>query len=342
MNRPDKTGGGAVRRLIVIALFAGGILTGIVIDRVWTGMGDKQPPLVEKREGGYTFINPLLQCDGAQEIIGDREIKSFQRKIRGYVDAVVNKKRATQVSIYYRDLNNGPSFGVNDHERFAPASLLKVPLMIAYYKMAESRPAVLKEQLVYDGSQDRNKTKFFRASRAIEPGKRYTVDELIEMMTAYSDNNAMFLLLNHLDRTFREKVYQDLGVFDPNASVYDYMSVKEYSSCYRVLFNSSYLNREYSERALRYLAKPDFRDGMVGGLPPGITVAQKYGERSFDDPNIKELHDCGIVYYPNMPYLLCIMTKGADYGVLADTIKEISAIIVTEVDRHQRSLQSNK
>lgn len=104
-------------------------------------------------------------------------------------------------------------------------------------------------------------------------------------------------------------MYEDIGLFDQADEVHNIMSVTEYTSCFRILFNSSYLSRERSELALRYLALPDFTLGINKGVPPDITVAQKYGEHAYLD--VKELHDCGIVYYPNMPYLLCIMTKGS-------------------------------
>jgi beta-lactamase class A len=323
---------------MVSALFAAGIMTGVIIDRILTGM-EKKPTLTEKREGGYRFINPLLECDGGQDIIGDQEVRPFQHTIEAYVDGVLEEKRASQVSVYFRDLTNGPSFGVNEDERFAPASLLKVPLMIAYYKMAEFRPALLKERLLYDGKLDTNRIENFKAPKALKPGKRYTIEELIEMMIAYSDNNAMHLLFNHMDQEYRKKVYQDLGIVDSETEG-DVMSVEEYTSCFRVLFNSSYLNRELSERALRYLAEPDFPYGIMGGVPPGVIVAQKYGERAYEGTNVKELHDCGIVYYPNSPYLLCVMTSGSDFDFLSETIRGISAMVFTEVDRNQIALQA--
>jgi hypothetical protein len=297
MKRTKITKGHPVWWFIVSVLFVGGIITGIIMDRVWTETRKRPSPLVEKREGGYTFINPLLECEGSEEIISDPEVRSFQGKLEAYINEVVNEKRASDVSVYFRDLTNGPTFGVNEDERFAPASLFKVPTMIAYFKMAESRPSLLKEQLVYDGKEDLNELEHFKASHAIEPGKRYTIEELIEMMIVYSDNNANRLLNEHLGRGFINKVYADLGIAGPaflgRNFRGDFINVEEYTSCFRFLFNSSYLNRDLSERALRYLAQSDFPYGIIGGVPHGINCALKYGERTFKGTNVKELHDCG-------------------------------------------------
>jgi beta-lactamase class A len=49
-------------------------------------------------------------------------------------------------SIYYRDFKNGPWILINGEETFTPASLLKVPIMIALYKLAETNPAILTEE----------------------------------------------------------------------------------------------------------------------------------------------------------------------------------------------------
>jgi beta-lactamase class A len=63
----------------------------------------------------------------------------------------VKKKKAdgavSDIGVYYRDLNNGPWFGVNERQDFLPASLLKLPLMLNFYKIAETRPQVLQEKL---------------------------------------------------------------------------------------------------------------------------------------------------------------------------------------------------
>ncbi len=180
-------------------------MTGIVIDRVWTQMEQKPMDFVEKHEGGYTFINPLLECDSGKDTIGDRELRPFQKGIQAFIDDAVRKKLASSVSVYFRDLSNGPAFGVNEDDRYTLASLLKVPLMIVYFKATESQPSLLKKKLLYDGKQDRNKMEHFKGSHAIKPGKSYTVEESIKMMVMYSDNNAAALLDKNMDEGYQER-----------------------------------------------------------------------------------------------------------------------------------------
>lgn len=48
--------------------------------------------------------------------------------------------------------------------------------------------------------------------------------------------------------------------------------------------------------------------------------------------NSRELHDCGIIYHPYRPYLLCVMTSGKDFQGLKDTIQAISTLTYQEVN----------
>ena len=80
-----------------------------------------------------------------------------------------------------------------------------------------------------------------------------------------------------------------------------------------------------SEKALELLSKTTFNDGIVAGLPENIVVSHKFGEYIL--PDEIELHDCGIIYYVQNPYFLCVMTRGKDEGELKNTISGISKII---------------
>ena len=286
------------------------------------------------RAGGFKFTNPLLECEAAENTFV--ELKPFKKKIQAFVDDANEKSNHIDfVSLYFRDLNNGPWFGVNEKATFSPASLLKVPLMMAYYKMSETQPDILKQK--YTITQDNIKqivpnSQTIIPSQRLEIGKDYTTDELIEHMILYSDNDSAQLLISHMDLSELVKTYQDFGIELPDTDpLGTKIDIKTYAGLFRILFNASYLNPANSEKALNLLSRVGFKDGLVAGVPDGISVSHKFGER-VGPGDEKQLHDCGIVYYPNHPYLLCIMTKGDSLDELTGLVRDTSQQVYNEVD----------
>jgi len=88
---------------------------------------------------------------------------------------------------------------------------------------------------------------------------------------------------------------------------------------------------------LSLLTHTNFTSGLTAGIPKNIVVAHKFGEATDDDVSgsiiSRELHDCGIIYYPGKPYLLCVMTKGTDFSKLEGVISGISEIAYDFVSR---------
>jgi len=111
--------------------------------------------------------------------------------------------------------------------------------------------------------------------------------------------------------------------------------VLTYAGFFRILYNGTFLSKEMSDKALGVLTGVAFRRGIVAGVGDGVTVAHKFGERS-EETGAKQLHDCGIVYYPRHPYLLCVMTKGADFDALAGELSAISRAVYQEIDSQHR------
>jgi hypothetical protein len=91
---------------------------------------------------------------------------------------------------------------------------------------------------------------------------------------------------------------------------------------------------------LSLLVQSDFGGGLQSGVPPNIKVANKFGERILESGE-KQLHDCGIIYYPDNPYQLCIMTSGNNFKELEKIIREISKEVYEEVDSRRVSHINN-
>ncbi|MDX6770959.1 MAG: serine hydrolase, partial [Elusimicrobiota bacterium] len=159
----------------------------------------------------------------------------------------------------------------------------------------------------------------------------------VERMIVLSDNNAFTLLSRVVDPGELDRVYALLRVQNPRSQADDqFLSVQTYASFFRILYNASYLTKDQSQKALEYLAESEFDMGLEAGTPKEVTVAHKFGESGRANSAERQLHDCGIVYHPTKPYLLCVMTRGADMKALAGAIAETSRLVYAEVDGSTR------
>jgi beta-lactamase class A len=215
---------------------------------------------------------------------------------------------------------------------------LKIVLMIAYFRDEEIHPGSLAKRHTYSASMDDlNQAIPFASTSALRVGQSYTSLELIRAMIIDSDNGAKDVLLEDANDETVAQVYKDLKIPDPAAlpaGGYT-ISPREYSLFFRILYNATYLDRSLSEKAMEILGEARFADGLIGGLPKGVTVAHKYGEHVNGDGGAVtsvELHDCGVVYGPNLPYFLCVMTTGKDVPGLTRTIQDISRAVYDSVD----------
>ena len=144
-------------------------------------------------------------------------------------------------------------------------------------------------------------------------------------------------MFNNISSARQEKTFSELDIPIPSQDPNYSLTAKEYASFFRILYNASYLSKKSSEEGLSLLSQSEFKDGIVSSLPKNIVVAHKFGEREEEGKDgkiINQLHDCGIVYYPDYPYLLCVMTRGeSSLTDLSNIIKETSGIIFDEVSK---------
>lgn len=285
----------------------------------------------EMRSGGsYKFINPLLECDNYVQS-NLQSINSLESKLNLYIQQVKAENKAVHVSIYFRDLNNGPWMGINEQDNFSPASLLKVPILIAALKKAEVDPSFLTKKIKFEKYVDAISQNIVD-DKLIKLGKSYTIEELLVKMIAHSDNEAKDLIIANIGDDLFTRVLTDIGINITGVGpADDFVSVKDYSSFFRLLYNATYLNKTMSEKALEILSQTSFSQGIVAGVPTGTVVSHKFGERAFGDSNVKQLHDCGIVYLNSHPYLLCVMTRGNDFAQLGTVIAGASDIVYKEI-----------
>ncbi|MBI2146267.1 serine hydrolase [Candidatus Woesearchaeota archaeon] len=226
-------------------------------------------------------------------------------------------------AFYFQSLNSGASIGLREKETFYSGSLRKVPLLVAILQQVEEGELDF-DTIITIEPEDINSYSGPLGSQG--SGQVLTLFELMNYTTFYSDNTAAEVLLRIvspkevIETMFNMGLSYNTFLINRNSVGTYPLSVKEFSNSFRSLYYSSVLKRKNSQLLLSLLAHTSFNSGLPAGVPPEIIVAHKvasFGENS-------EHHDCGIIYYPEQPYILCVMTKGMSEEDANKVIRQIS------------------
>lgn len=281
------------------------------------------------RSSQYEYVSPLLECNTSRLPSAYKQYDSLKSSLEKTINSSLSKNEAQRISLYFEDLTQGATIGLHEHEQYQPKSLYKVLTLMDFLFLTELDPSILVETLEYDGTSLFANVNLSDEVR-LKAGS-YSYKDILEQMIIQSDNSASDLLtLKLLDHNASGRIHSILG-FEYDAPVIK-ISPKEYSRVFKILYNSSYLSERNSNYALDLLTKTNFPYALRAAVPDDIHVAHKFGVRNREVSPYEQLHDCGIVYYPDHPYLLCIMTEGENQDTLTEIIRELSSQVYTHVN----------
>ena len=308
-----------------------------VIQAKTTGVQPSGRPPIKEINGGDCFVQliredkegltkPLLLTERSEE---DLNLIPLKQSISSFIDQEKLAGVITSASVYVRKLTNGNWIAINESETYSPGSLMKVATLITLLKQAEINPAILEKKILFKKHFSAIPTQTKTGASLIE-GNTYSVKELMQYMILYSDNDATALLNGIVKFDVMLKLFKDLKMQEPGYTSQDYLiNCADYSRFFRVLYNSSYLSNANSEYALKLLSQSAYNEGLVKYTDTTVIVAHKFGERNNNGE--QQLHEYGIYYIDNDPYLIGVMTKGTDYKILPEVISGISKIVFDSV-----------
>ena len=235
----------------------------------------------------------------------------------------------SSVSIYFEYLATGANISVNKDAEFYPASLLKVPVAVAIAKKIERGEWKWTNELVLlEGDRD----KLFGTLYQEPTNSAHTIEDLVRRSLVESDNTAHFILLRNLETREVEDVYEHIGLkgfFDTDGRI----SAKRYSTIFRMLYTSSYLSPENSQKLLALMTESAFDDFIEGGLPESTFFSHKIGVAV--DKGV--FVDSGIVYAGSRSYILTVMVETGDELKAQRVMKDISETVHTYVNNYAES-----
>ncbi len=226
-------------------------------------------------------------------------------------------------AFYFEYLPTGTSIGVNERNEFNPASLGKVPLAMAFFLNKEQGEVNLDTKVKIKPEYIDNKSGSLWQKGA---GTEISFNDAITIMLEESDNTAARLLADYVTDKDFDDVYKGLDLPYPEENS-GMITAKGFSSILKSLYFASVLNKDNSEKILSLLTKSSFNDKLAAGIGDKIAVAHKIG---FWENGLYS--DCGIVYVPQRPYLLCMFSK-TDEATARTRMQQISKIVYQYINR---------
>ncbi len=247
---------------------------------------------------------------------------SLRKSLKAKLDKVQGQK-----SLYFEYLPSGTSIGIGDDNDLVAASLLKLPMVMNLYKAAELGRIDLDSTVTLQASDiDSDYGSLWKMG----VGYKLTLRKAASLILTDSDNTATRAVFSKLKGILKEDE-QSMSQLDIEQKLQNGQAVinaKSYSSILRSLYLSSYLSKSNSEELLDSLTKSKETRRLTRDLPNSVSVAHKNGvyNSSWSES------DCGIVYAPKRPYMLCIMVGLPDEQA-NDLIASISKEVYEYISR---------
>lgn len=279
-------------------------------------------PYILKRVQVSAHVRPILSAEPECESSRYAEVKEAvvqaidRARIEGRVDAV---------SVYVRDFNKGEWFAIDGDRRYAPGSLIKLPVALTMLRMTESDPALRTRSFGLKGAPNMPEQRH-APHEPLDPSGEYDLTVLLERSLEHSDNTASSILAQRMDYKLFRSLLRQLGLPEMPGNLDRYpLSPSEYGQFIKALHNSSYLSPRASQYLVDRLLHSDFKDGMRAGIPDEVEVAHDFGEAGGD--GAYQLHDAGLVFAPNGTYLAVVMTQGHAVDALPGVVARVHEAI---------------
>ncbi len=303
--------------VVILVSVLGNILLGGFI-----AVSQKNTPTNNSKDSptSLPYLSPRIFSENPNDVIIN--FIDLRNQLREYT-----KKIPEQLGIYFEYLPSGTSIGINEKEEFELASLLKVPIAMAAIDQIQSGKINASTLLTLNKS---HLDPYYGELWQEGPGYKLTLEKAIEIMLTKSDNTAAGGISDALPTGSTEKIFDLLDIPKVQKGAALVVTPKNYSSILRSLYLSSILQVSDSNDLLYTLTRTDFHDRIANGIPQTVKVAHKIGIHTEPDMTKSIFTDCGIIYVPKRPYILCVMVE-SDEAKALQYMADISRIIYTYV-----------
>lgn len=262
------------------------------------------------------LLTSVTACNAFRKPMPQQGCEALRQQLQAYVDARAGEGK---ISIYFRDLAEGNSLGINEQEPIGAASSIKAPIVLYLFQLAADGAISLEEEVPYQAASDHQSgagaIQFFTAE-----GTPYSLGTLANLAITLSDNIAWNMLERRLGVDNIANYLWSIGGTTVYPDGQNISTAQDMGTYMQAILNFRDAHPGLGERLLEYMSHTIWdQDGIPNRIPDEVPVAHKVG-------SLRQIaNDVGIVFIQNRPYILTVMTDGFTDGFAV--IAEISEMV---------------
>ena len=251
-------------------------------------------------------------------------------------------QQSGRYGVYYINMNNGETFGVNETMPVIAASSIKVAYCTYLYEKAEAGELSLDETMKYIAvGYPKGDLEYGTGTiQNSADGTEYTLREVSKLAITISDNCGVNMVIRRLggEDAINDNYLKSISSvvnYREKVTYTDYAG-KETTGIRRkcALDLAKYAERTYQDWSrnpevyqplIDDLCNTEYNWGVPQGVPSDVQVAHKVGFHDFS------YNDLGIVFGTE-DYVLCIMTESGDASKAQSIMGEVSRMVYEYVE----------
>lgn len=283
-------------------------------------VGENREDIAIKSTDASTFAGVV---NLGQEMVG----------ISSQIRTLLASYKTLNPGIFFLDLATGNYIDINGEKRFAAASTIKFPLLVALFQEIDAGRIKLTDKLVMrrDLKVGESGTMQYKPI-----GTKFSVLETATLMMTISDNTATNLILDRLggaakvSQRFRSWGLQNTALRNllPDIAGTNTTSSKDLVRLAALVYNNRLLSPNSRNQVLGIMRRVKTNSLLPAGIGQGATIAHKTGTLRFI------IGDAGIIQMPNgKSYLAGVLVQRPNHDPKAgDFVRELSRRVYNYLD----------
>lgn len=244
--------------------------------------------------------------------------------------------------VFLMDIDSGDYFSLNGTSTFAAASMIKVPILVAFFQDVDAGKIRLNEEMVM---QEKDVATGSGDMQYAAVGSKYSALEVATNMIVISDNTATNMLIRRLggieaiNQRFKQWGLQQTTIRNilPDLEGTNTTSPKELSTLMAMLSQGELLSMKSRDRALDIMRQTVTDTLLPTSLRPGATISHKTGDIG------SLVGDTGLIDMPSgKRYAITAMVKRPHNDDRAqELIRQIAATVYDDLDQPINAITPN-